>query len=107
MPISGGWANRCCFGAEPSRGGKLLGIASNLSGSVSSPHMIVAMAHDTLTEPGSESANALDLDGIDAELDAVEVALVRLENGTYFVDEITGKPLDDQLLAKNPIARRA
>lgn len=69
--------------------------------------MIVPMAHDTLPPLGYESANALDLDGIDAELDAVEVALVRLENGTYFTDEITGSPLDEQLLTKNPIARRA
>lgn len=69
--------------------------------------MIVRMAHDTSFEPGSESDNSLDVNGIDAELDAVEVALVRLENGTYFTDEITGKPLDEQLLIKNPIARRA
>lgn len=69
--------------------------------------MIVRMAHDTSFESGSESDNSLDLNGIDAELDAVEVALVRLENGTYFTDEITGKPLDEQLLMTNPIARRA
>lgn len=48
-----------------------------------------------------------DLDEIDARLDAVEVALVRLEDGTYFTDEITGKPLDEQLLISNPIARRS
>lgn len=48
-----------------------------------------------------------DLNDIDASLDAVEVALVRLENGTYFTDEITGNPLDEQLLISNPIARRS
>lgn len=69
--------------------------------------MIVPMAYDTSPNSGPDSANSLDLDRIDAELDAVEVALVRLENDTYFTDEITGKPLDEQLLTKNPIARRA
>ena len=67
--------------------------------------MIVPMAHDTSSESGS--VNPLDLDAIDAELDAVEVALARLENGTYFTDEITGKSLDEHLLTNNPIARRA
>ena len=59
--------------------------------------MILPMAHDS----------PLDLDDIDVKLEAVEVALVRLENETYFTDEITGKPLDEQLLTNNPIARRA
>ena len=69
--------------------------------------MIVAMAPDTSRNPGPETADSLDLDEITVEFDAVEVALVRLENGTYFTDEITGKPLDEQLLIANPIARRA
>ena len=69
--------------------------------------MIVAMAPGTPRNPGPETADSIDLDKITAELDAVEVALVRLEDGTYFTDEITGKPLDEQLLITNPIARRA
>lgn len=69
--------------------------------------MIVRMANDTPSNRGSTSDRSLDLDEIDAQLDAVEVALVRLENGTYFTDEINGRPLDDQLLSMNPIARRA
>ncbi len=69
--------------------------------------MILRMAPDT--SPNFESAidGPLDLDEIEAKLDAVEVALVRLENGTYFTDEVTGKPLDEQLLISNPIARRS
>ena len=65
------------------------------------------MAHDTSPNFRATSNVPLDLDEIDADLEAVEVALVRLENGTYFSDEITGKPLDEQLLSDNPIARRA
>lgn len=69
--------------------------------------MIVRMVIDTSSNRGPTSDRSLDLDEIDAQLDAVEVALVRLENGTYFTDEINGRPLDDQLLSMNPIARRA
>jgi hypothetical protein len=68
--------------------------------------MILRMAHYTSPNFGTTSDSPLDLGDIDVKLDAVEVALVRLENGTYFTDEITGKPLDEQLLTNNPIARR-
>ena len=69
--------------------------------------MILLMAHDTSPNFKTASNKPLDLDEIEANLDAVEVALMRLENGTYFSDEITGKPLDEQLLSDNPIARRS
>ena len=69
--------------------------------------MIVRMLNDTSASLEPASERSLDLDEIDTQLDAVEVALVRLEDGTYFTDEVTGKPLDDQLLSANPIARRA
>jgi len=69
--------------------------------------MIPVMANDTSPNFGTASNSALDLDEIHTNLDAVEIALVRLENGTYFSDEITGKPLDEQLLSDNPIARRS
>lgn len=69
--------------------------------------MIVPMAHDTSPDSETEPVNSLDLDRIDADLDSVETALVRLENGTYFTDEVTGRPLDERLLTSNPIARRA
>lgn len=69
--------------------------------------MILRMALDTSPDFESASGGAPDLDDIEAKLDAVEVALVRLEDGTYFTDEVTGKPLDEQLLISNPIARRS
>ncbi len=52
--------------------------------------------------------------GLDAELDVmerdladVEVALVRLDAGTYWTCEVTGAPLPDELLAARPAVRRA
>jgi RNA polymerase-binding transcription factor DksA len=49
----------------------------------------------------------LDLDAIETDLADVEIALARLESGTYWTCEITGVPLDDELLATRPTARRA
>lgn len=49
----------------------------------------------------------LDLDAIERDLGDVEIALQRLDAGTYRTDEITGEPLSDDLLAERPTARRA
>lgn len=49
----------------------------------------------------------LDLDGIERDLAGVEVALARLEAGTYWTDEVTGAPIADETLATNPVTRRA
>ena len=52
-------------------------------------------------------SDALDLVAIDQDLTDVETALQRLDAGTYFVDEITGASLSQDLLNANPTARRA
>lgn len=52
-------------------------------------------------------APALDLDGIERDLADVEVALARLDAGTYWTDEVTGLELGADLLAAAPTARRA
>lgn len=49
----------------------------------------------------------LDLDRIEADLADVEIALARLDTGEYWRDEVTGALLDDEVLAANPVARRA
>jgi RNA polymerase-binding transcription factor DksA len=48
----------------------------------------------------------LDLDAIEQDLADVEVALARLDAGTYWTDEVTGAELPHDLLAANPTARR-
>jgi DnaK suppressor protein len=59
------------------------------------------------TEPThEESATLIDLDAIERDLADVEMALSRLDAGTYWVDEITGQPLPDAVLEANPLARR-
>lgn len=58
-------------------------------------------AIDRLIDP-----QAIDLDAIETDLADVEVALARLEAGTYWTCEATGQPLPDALLATNPTARR-
>ena len=55
----------------------------------------------------SEQPNPpLDLDGIEQDLADVEVALARLDAGTYWTDEVTGAELPHDLLAAKPTARR-
>jgi len=48
----------------------------------------------------------VDLDAIERDLADVEVALARLDAGTYWTDEVTGDPLPHDLLAADPTARR-
>ena len=52
-------------------------------------------------------STVLDLDAIERDLAGVEVALARLDAGTYWIDEVTGTALPDELLAQQPTARRA
>lgn len=53
-----------------------------------------------------ELTTLIDLDAVERDLADVEMALSRLDAGTYWVDEITGQPLPDALLEANPLARR-
>jgi hypothetical protein len=57
-----------------------------------------------MTSAPDETPTA-DVDAIAADLAGVEIALARLEAGTYFTDEVTGEPLPDALLAQDPTAR--
>ena len=47
------------------------------------------------------------LDELAEDLAGVESALERLEDETYWTDEITGEVLPDELLEADPTARRA
>jgi hypothetical protein len=49
----------------------------------------------------------VDLDTVERDLAAVEVALERLSEGTYWTDEVTGEPIAEHVLAADPTARRA
>jgi RNA polymerase-binding transcription factor DksA len=63
--------------------------------------------HDEPVRAPAPAAATLDLDGIERDLADVEVALARLDAGTYWIDEVTGQPLDEGHLADHPAARRA
>lgn len=57
--------------------------------------------------PVEAPSTSLDLDGIERDLADVEVALARLDAGTYWTDEVTGEALPAELLEQHPTARRA
>jgi RNA polymerase-binding transcription factor DksA len=58
-------------------------------------------------DPPNAPGAPIDLVAIERDLAAVEAALPRLDDGTYWLDEVTGHELPDAVLADNPIARRA
>ncbi len=62
--------------------------------------------HDRSPAQAEPLAPRLDLDGIERDLAGVEAALARLDDGTYWSDEVSGAPLPDELLAEHPTARR-
>jgi RNA polymerase-binding transcription factor DksA len=63
-----------------------------------------------LSSPATGAAvpapKSVDLDAIERDLADIEAALGRLDNGTYFTDEVTGQPIADSVLEANPLARR-
>jgi RNA polymerase-binding transcription factor DksA len=61
---------------------------------------------DSIQPSPDEALTELDLDAIETDLADVEVALARLEAGTYWTCEVTGQALDDELLELHPTARR-
>lgn len=59
-----------------------------------------------VTADGDARPVRADLDRIERELAGVEAALRRLDDGTYWTDEVTGEPIPDDVLAADPVARR-
>jgi RNA polymerase-binding transcription factor DksA len=59
-----------------------------------------------VSAPHHDATGAADLDRVERDLAGVEAALARLDDGTYWTDEVTGQPLGDELLAADPVARR-
>ena len=62
------------------------------------------------TDPGPhgrEELGEIDVVAIEADLDGVQAALTRLADGTYWTDEVTSEPLPTDVLAADPLARRA
>lgn len=63
------------------------------------------------TETATDTVNSLapagiDLDAMTSDLDAVDAALARLADGTYWTDEVTGEAIPPAVLEADPIARR-
>ena len=55
--------------------------------------------------PANDEDNKM-IEAIERDLNDVDVAMDRLEKGTYFSDEVTGAVLQPALIAANPLARR-
>lgn len=68
-------------------------------------------AHDpsppSEAEPADVGRAPADLDRIARDLAGVEAALRRLDDGSYWTDEATDEAIPDEVLAADPVARRA
>jgi RNA polymerase-binding transcription factor DksA len=53
------------------------------------------------------ASGRVDLDAIERDLADVEVALNRLDDGSYWTDEVTGEAIPHDVLAHRPTARHA
>ena len=95
IPISGASGKVWHFGAEPSNGGKGVGMSPQASGGYCEPMDLTP-----------DAAPILDLDSIERDLADVEAALARLDAGTYWTDEITGETIPTEVLDRNPLTRR-
>jgi RNA polymerase-binding transcription factor DksA len=71
------------------------------------PADAVAPTPDEGRSPTVDAANdeTVDLDRIERDLAGVDAALGRLDDGTYWTDEVTGEPIPDEVLASDPVAR--
>jgi RNA polymerase-binding transcription factor DksA len=62
----------------------------------------------TPVEPDRDTAPPqVDLGAIERDLAGVESALRRLDDGSYWTDEVSGDPIPDTVLADDPVARQA
>lgn len=87
--------NFCCLGADPSNGGKV----SDMRTDATSHHYIGPVADNNRPDEPS-------IDDIERDLADVEAAMSRLEAGTYWTCEVSGRPLPDSLLESDPLIRR-
>ncbi len=65
------------------------------------------VANPVANPVAGDAVDDVDLDAVERDLDQVEAALARLDDGTYWTDEVTGEPIPDDALAENPTTRRA
>ena len=62
---------------------------------------------DSVSDTADTSNGSIDLDRIEQDLADVDIALGRLENGTYWTCEVTGAEIPAERLAENPTLRRS
>lgn len=82
-------------------------VTGGVTGQVTGEATGEATGAVTAAAPPEAGAAPLDLERIERDLAGVETALRRLDEGTYWTDEVTGEPIPDDVLTADPVARRA
>ncbi len=91
---------------EPLGRGSVAGVADTDSNAPADVHQVPDASRPPAHPPGGDGA-LIDLDEVERDLAAVERALERLSDGTYWTDEVTGEPIPEHVLADDPTVRRA
>lgn len=86
--------------------------ASNVGEVTDMPEAMPPTPEASALAPAGEPANddrrePPDLDAVERDLADAEAALGRLDDGSYWRDEVTGEEITDEQLAANPLTRRA
>ena len=61
--------------------------------------------NDPAAEPSVATTSGIDFDAIQRDLEGVQTALERLNEGTYWTDEVTGGIIPDEILEAFPLTR--
>jgi len=100
---SNGWGAGPAPAAEPTGVG--VPAADGADAVADDAVVVTADTADAASDGGEEEAHRSAADSVDELLDEVELALARLDDGTYGRCESCGSPIDDARLAASPIER--
>ena len=89
---------------EPS-GGSTQEVTVDLAAFLPEGVELAVEVPDAVEPPVAVAAPSVDTEAlaqIERDLDAVDAAIAALDAGTYGIDPVTGRPIDDALLAEDP-----
>lgn len=82
-------------------------VSDDPAPSKAQPPVHAPTPHVDRNDRPTNDRSTVDLERVTADLEGVEAALRRLDDGTYWTDEVTGDTIPDHVLAANPVARRS
>ena len=82
-----------------------LGVENARTSAATAPATEASLSTGQDPRDTPDPVESIDLDAIEADLTDVQRALDRLNDGSYWTDEITGESIPDDVLVTSPLAR--